>query len=528
MVLAPSSLEITSSNAVFSAALFGHEHPEGLLITELIPCFADLLRVLTEEDKVDLVDGLVIPEHSFRRARALTALREGKANAASIFLRPSGLPARHRDGAELMVDVQMRVVRSESVFPVGNEKTTEETDDDAEEEKVAVTEVVYALWITYSRQLHSAGLGPTGQDNSRISQPISPPSQPSPRQTIAPASPEPQSSVASSRSADSSQLSLVTQQLQESTSTTISDEPLEHPGPNVVNASAEPYKKKTIEDFVFLEEMGSGAFGQVMLRRYKKNNSRKMVLKYVTKRRILVDTWTRDRRLGTVPLEIHVMDYLRKDGFKHPNIVEMVDFFEDDTNYYIEMRPHGIPGMDLFDYIELRTNMEEGECRSIFKQVVDAIHHLHTTALVVHRDIKDENVVLDGEGKIKLIDFGSAAYIKNGPFDVFVGTIGRVFLTNAGFVTNCRLDYAAPEVLQGKAYRGKEQDVWALGILLYTIVYKENPFYNIDEILDHPLRVPFIPFSDACIDLIRRMLDRDVDERITITEVMEHAWIVAE
>lgn len=94
--------------------------------------------------------------------------------------------------------------------------------------------------------------------------------------------------------------------------------------------------------------------------------------------------------------------------------------------------------------------------------------------------------------------------------------------------TDRLVDYAAPEVLQGKAYRGKEQDVWALGILLYTIVYKENPFYNIEEILDHPLRVPFIPFSEACIDLIRRMLDRDVDERITITEVMEHAWIVGE
>jgi protein-serine/threonine kinase len=41
------------------------------------------------------------------------------------------------------------------------------------------------------------------------------------------------------------------------------------------------------------------------------------------------------------------------------------------------------------------------------------------------------------------------------------------------------VDYAAPEVLQGKAYGGKEQDIWAMGILLYTIVYKENPFYNI-------------------------------------------------
>lgn len=528
MVLAPSSLKITSSNAVFSSALFGRENPDGLLITDLIPGFDDLLRVLTEEDKVDLIDGIVIPEHSFRRARALIALREGKANAASIFLQPSGLPARHRDGGDLMVDVQMRVVKSESVFPVRNQNTIDEESEDSEE-KMAVTEVVYALWITYSRQLHSIPQGLIGH-TSHLSRPITPPNQPSPGQAAAPTSPQPQSSSASTKSADSSQLSLPNPQLQESVSAAFSDEPLEHPGPNAVKSSNEVYKKKTISDFIILEEMGSGAYGQVKLARYKKNNSRKMVLKYVTKRRILVDTWTRDRRLGTVPLEIHVMDYLRRDGFRHPNIVEMVDFFEDDINYYIEMLPHGIPGMDLFDYIELRTNMEEGECRSIFKQVVDAIHHLHTKALVVHRDIKDENVVLDGEGRIKLIDFGSAAYIKNGPFDVFVGTIGKLSRTPSilNYIPDCSLDYAAPEVLQGKAYRGKEQDVWALGILLYTIVYKENPFYNIDEILDHPLRVPFIPFSEACIDLIRKMLDRDVDERITITEVMEHAWITAE
>ena len=155
--------------------------------------------------------------------------------------------------------------------------------------------------------------------------------------------------------------------------------------------------------------------------------------------------------------------------------------------------------------------MQEPECRNIFKQVVDAIHHLHVKASIVHRDIKDENVVLDGENRVKLIDFGSAAYIRNGPFDVFVGTI----------------DYAAPEVLQGRAYAGPEQDVWALGILLYTIVFKENPFYNIDEILDHPLRLPplEIPYSDDCVDLIQAMLNRDVDQRLNIEEVKTHPWL---
>lgn len=65
--------------------------------------------------------------------------------------------------------------------------------------------------------------------------------------------------------------------------------------------------------------------------------------------------------------------------------------------------------------------------------------------------------------------------------------------------------------------------MWALGILLYTIVYKENPFYSIDEIMDRDLRVPYI-MSDDSIDLIRLMLDRDVDSRISIGEVLEHPW----
>ncbi|KAL2819350.1 hypothetical protein BDW59DRAFT_165084 [Aspergillus cavernicola] len=506
MVLSSSSLKIISSNSVFSSALFGYERPEGLDITDLIPRFDDYLYVISEEENIPLVDGVVIPELSFRRARTLSMLREGKANVASVFLEPAGITAKHRDGSTIAVDVQLRVVKSGSIFPKQREKKLggeNDNDDDDSEDAVTVTELVYALWVTYSRNIHSVG-GPPA--NLHSPQRATSPSGTSTATTIAP-----QRTVSDEPSVETRiPTSTLSQQLSEAASQPLTDKPVQ-PVPEVKPAnSKEVPKKRTITDYVILEEMGQGAYGEVKLARLKKIPTKKVVLKYVTKKRILVDTWTRDRRLGTVPLEIHVLDYLRKDGLKHPNIVEMEGFFEDDINYYIEMLPHGLPGMDLFDYIELKTNMDEQECRNIFKQVVSAIHHLHTKALVVHRDIKDENVILDGEGRIKLIDFGSAAYIKNGPFDVFVGTI----------------DYAAPEVLQGKSYRGKEQDIWALGILLYTIVYKENPFYNIDEILDHPLRVPFLPFSEDCIDLIKKMLDRDVDNRLIIGEVMEHPWMV--
>jgi protein-serine/threonine kinase len=423
MVLNPENLTITSSNSVFSAALFGYEQPGGMSICTLIPSFGDILTVLRNEEGVELVDGLVIPEHSFRRARALLALREGSENAASIFLRPSGLPAKHRDGSDIMVDIQMRVVRSETVFPV-SEDAIQESDEARAESNLAFAELVFAVWITYSRQLHAAGKNNHEAETPQSVRPSTPSTQPELPAHLP--SPPPHVFDDPGKSNASSQLSLLSPQI----SITSTDEPLDHPPPQIPYI---PHDKKTINDFIILEEMGSGAYGQVKLGRYRKGKSRKVVLKYVTKKRILVDTWTRDRRLGTVPLEIHVMDYLRRDGLRHPNIVEMIDFFEDDVNYYIEMLPHGIPGMDLFDYIELRSDMQEAECKNIFRQVVSAIHHLHVVARVVHRDVKDENVVLDGEGRIKLIDFGSAAYIKNGPFDVFVGTIGKSIVCSSTY-----------------------------------------------------------------------------------------------
>ena len=78
-------------------------------------------------------------------------------------------------------------------------------------------------------------------------------------------------------------------------------------------------------------------------------------------------------------------------------------------------------------------------------------------------------------------------------------------------------------MLAGRPYGGKEQDVWALGILLYTIIYKENPFYSIDEIMDRDLRVPYV-LSDESIDLVRGMLDRDVARRLDINQVVNHPW----
>ncbi|OAA74145.1 serine/threonine protein kinase [Cordyceps fumosorosea ARSEF 2679] len=524
IVVDPTNFNILSSNSAFSGALFGFEKPAGTSINALIPGFDKIVETLTEEDGLQLLDGMVIPEHRFRRAAAFTAIKQHKPNAAASFLQPNGLAAKHRDGSDLNIDVQMRVVESERQ-PAASQDAEEAVDDahtDASS-TYAGTEMVFALWLTYSRHVHAV---PNVLDPAKRipSGPPTPLHQPSPGQTPVhspmvlsdtegdePRQP-PAPSSGPSRVFDMTRIkdATVNAAARLTGQTRPQSPPKAAAAQPVVTMTEEEPIKATINDYVILEDMGQGAYGQVKLARNKRTG-RKMVLKYVTKRRILVDTWTRDRRLGTVPLEIHVLDFLRKPEFRHPNIVEMENFFEDDVNYYIAMVPHGLPGMDLFDYIELRSNMDEAECRSIFVQVAQAVHFLHTKAMVVHRDIKDENIILDGEGNIKLIDFGSAAYIRSGPFDVFVGTI----------------DYAAPEVLAGQPYDGKPQDVWALGILLYTIIYKENPFYSIDEIMDRDLRLPFT-MSPESIDLIRCMLSRLLDARMDISQVLDHPWCKGE
>lgn len=267
---------------------------------------------------------------------------------------------------------------------------------------------------------------------------------------------------------------------------------------------------KKFSDFLVLQKMGEGAYGKVNLCLHKKERYI-VVIKMIFKERILVDTWVRDRKLGTIPSEIQIMATLSKEP--QENILSLLDFFEDDDYYYIETPVHGETGsIDLFDLIEFKTNMTEFEAKLIFKQVVSGLKYLHDQG-IVHRDIKDENIIVDSQGFVKIIDFGSAAYVKSGPFDVFVGTI----------------DYAAPEVLGGNPYAGKPQDIWAIGILLYTIVFKENPFYNIDEILEGELKFSNTEsVSEQCTNLIAKILNRNVQKRPTIDDIFNDEWLVLE
>ena len=63
-------------------------------------------------------------------------------------------------------------------------------------------------------------------------------------------------------------------------------------------------------------------------------------------------------------------------------------------------------GGDLMTYIRKRRRIKEGATKFLFKMLVSALDYLHEEKLILHRDVKPENILLDCNGHIKLCDFG--------------------------------------------------------------------------------------------------------------------------
>ncbi|NXF10681.1 PASK kinase, partial [Smithornis capensis] len=255
------------------------------------------------------------------------------------------------------------------------------------------------------------------------------------------------------------------------------------------------------KNYSTLSLVGKGSFGFVWTAKGKKDHQ-EVVVKFIWKERVLEDCWVDDPDLGRVTQEIAILLKLQ-----HPGIIKVLDVFENEHFFQLVMEKHG-SGLDLFTFIDNQPNLDEPLASYIFRQLVSAVGYLHCRN-ILHRDIKDENIVIAEDFTIKLVDFGSAAYLEPGKlFYTFCGTI----------------EYCSPEVLAGKPYRGPELEMWSLGITLYTLVLGENPFCELEEALAAVLSPPR-PVSGGLLDLLARLLHPVPEQRMTLGVLAEHPWL---
>ncbi|KAJ9151124.1 Non-specific serine/threonine protein kinase [Pleurostoma richardsiae] len=196
----------------------------------------------------------------------------------------------------------------------------------------------------------------------------------------------------------------------------------------------------------------------------------------------------------------------------HPYICGLRDVVR--TNYHWYMLFEYVNGGQMLDYIISHGKLKEKQARKFSRQIASALDYCHRNS-IVHRDLKIENILISKTGDIKIIDFGlSNLFAPRGHLKTFCGS----------------LYFAAPELLQARAYTGPEVDVWSFGIVLYVLVCGKVPFDDQSMpalhakikkgIVDYPNWL-----SSECKNLLSRMLVTDPRQRATMAEVMNHPWM---
>ncbi|XP_078089220.1 serine/threonine-protein kinase SIK1 isoform X2 [Mustelus asterias] len=172
---------------------------------------------------------------------------------------------------------------------------------------------------------------------------------------------------------------------------------------------------------------------------------------------------------------------------------------------------------EMFDYLSTKGPLSESEARAKFWQILMAVEYCHNHH-IVHRDLKSENLLLDDNMNIKIADFGFGNFYKH----------GESLSTWCGSPP-----YAAPEVFEGKEYEGPNIDIWSLGVVLYVLVCGSLPFDGPtlpilrQRVIEGRFRIPFF-LSEECESLIRRMLMVDPGKRITVSQIKQHRWMLAQ
>ncbi len=147
----------------------------------------------------------------------------------------------------------------------------------------------------------------------------------------------------------------------------------------------------------------------------------------------------------------------------HPNLVKLYEVIDDPNSEKLLMVMEYVEGgaiMTLEASWSVVQPLPEDSCRIYFREALKALLYLHAN-MVVHGDIKPDNLLLSADGNIKIADFGSSRLLAG------TGTLQRTIGTPA---------YLAPEIVAGQPYHGRQADIWALGVTLYALLTGRMPF----------------------------------------------------
>ena len=248
-----------------------------------------------------------------------------------------------------------------------------------------------------------------------------------------------------------------------------------------------------------IEELGHGGMGKVY-RVLDKEIQEEVALKLLNPE-IASDEKTIERFRNE-------LKYARR--ITHRNVCRMHDINREKDTYFITMEY--VPGEDLKTVIKRTGRLPEGEAVPIAAQVCEGLMEAHRLG-VVHRDLKPQNIMIDGDGKIRIMDFGIAR------------SLAAKGVTEAGMIIGTP-DYMSPEQVEGMEADARS-DIYALGATLYKMVTGRVPFEGETALimaLKHKAEIPLSPkeinpqLSEELTTVILKCLEKDREKRYQTAE----------
>ncbi|XP_041911090.1 sperm motility kinase X-like [Arvicola amphibius] len=264
--------------------------------------------------------------------------------------------------------------------------------------------------------------------------------------------------------------------------------------------NASTYEEETLTDhYVILNNLGKGGFAEVKLACHLLTNVKVAV-------KILANGEESD---GNNRKELNIMKEL-----DHPYIIKLFHVInsKDHTYMVLEFAAQG----DLVTLIEEGGPLQQKEAQHILCQIVCAVHYCHDND-IAHRDIKLDNILLDGKGNIKLCDFGLAIRVSYGQkCKGFCGTV----------------EYCAPELFDDTEYDARALDIWSMAVVLYAMFTAKFPFKaktypDMKEKMLNPTY--YIPYKLSqnllLVHLFVHLFTVNLEQRPTICDIRQHQWI---
>jgi serine/threonine protein kinase len=248
------------------------------------------------------------------------------------------------------------------------------------------------------------------------------------------------------------------------------------------------------KNYLYEDKIGSGFEGNI----YKVTN--KKDLKYYALKDI------KKEKLKNIDTFRTSSEYQKE--LNHSNVAKIKEIVEDDENIVIVLE---LCDEDLSSLLK-RKKLSSEEKKYIFKQIVLGLKYIHSKN-IIHRDIKPHNILMCKKIP-KITDFGLAKKV-----DPRLKYIKGIAGTPR---------YISPEIVQNEPYTFPT-DIWSLGVLFYQIIYgKEflSELKNKDEILDaiKSKNIPELEGDNKGRDLLKKMLNKNQNERITLDEILKHPY----